>query len=85
MKAWIKAAAIRAIRTLAQGFIALVPTTAVIIKDVDWAVCLSGATLAAIISLIMSIAGLPEVNNVPEIDRDDDDRGDDAPDYGGDE
>lgn len=85
MKAWIKAAAIRAIRTWAQGFIALVPTTAVIIKDVDWAVCLSGATLAAIISLIMSIAGLPEVNNVPEIERDDDDRSDDAPDFGGDE
>ena len=85
MKAWAKAALIRAIRTWAQGFIALVPTTAVIIKDVNWSVCLSGATLAAIISLIMSIAGLPEVNNVPEIDRDDDDRSDDAPNYGGDD
>lgn len=61
MKAWIKAAGIRAIRTWCQAFIALVPTTAVVISDVNWTVCVSGATLAAVISLITSIAGLPEL------------------------
>lgn len=85
MKEWWKAALIRAIRTWAQGFIALVPTTAVIIKDVNWMVCLSGASLAAVLSIITSIAGLPEIDNIPEIERDDDDRSDDAPDFGGDE
>ena len=85
MKAWFKAALIRAIRTWAQAFIALVPTTAVVIHDVNWAVCLSGASLAAILSIITAVAGLPEVNQVPEIERDDDDRSDDAPNFGGDE
>ncbi len=84
MKQWWRAAVIRAIRTWAQGFIALVPTTAIIIKDVNWMVCLSGASLAAILSIITSIAGLPELNN-QDIDRDDDDRSDDAPDFGGEE
>lgn len=58
---WIKAAGIRAIKTWCQAFIALVPTTAVVIADVNWTVCVSGATLAAVISLITSIAGLPEL------------------------
>lgn len=61
MISWIKAAGIRAIKTWCQAFIALVPTTAVVIADVNWTVCLSGATLAAVISLITSIAGLPEL------------------------
>ena len=60
-KRWIKAAGIRAIRTWAQAFIALVPTTAVTLNDPNWTVCVSGATLAAVISLITSIAGLPEI------------------------
>lgn len=84
MKQWWRAALIRAIRTWAQGFIALVPTTAIVIKDVNWMVCLSGASLAAVLSLITSIAGLPELNN-QDIDRDDDDRSDEAPDYGEDD
>lgn len=61
-KTWIKAAGIRAVRTWAQGFIALVPTTAVVMSDVNFTVCISGATLAAVISLITSLAGLPEVD-----------------------
>lgn len=60
-KKWLRAAGIRAIRTWAQGFIALVPTTAVVLSDVNFNVCISGATLAAVISLVTSIAGLPEV------------------------
>ena len=85
MKQWWRAALIRAIRTWAQGFIALVPTTAIVIKDVNWMVCLSGASLAAVLSLITSIAGLPELDTVPEIEREDDDRSDEAPDYGEDD
>ena len=65
---WIKAAGIRAIKTWCQAFIALVPTTAVIISDVNWTVCVSGATLAAVISLITSIAGLPELKGGDDID-----------------
>lgn len=68
MKAWLKAAVIRAIRTWAQAFIALIPTTAVVIKDVNWTVCLSGAVLAAVISIITSIAGLPEVKLEKQIE-----------------
>lgn len=68
MKSWIKAAGIRAIKTWCQAFIALVPTTAVIISDVNWTVCLSGATLAAVISLVTSIAGLPELEEGEYLD-----------------
>ena len=79
MKEWAKAALIRAIRTWAQAFIALVPTTAIVLTDVNWTVTISGATLAAILSVVTSIAGLPEVGYVPELEREDDDRSDDAP------
>ena len=79
MKEWAKAALIRAIRTWAQAFIALVPTTAIVLTDVNWAVTISGATLAAILSVVTSIAGLPEAGYVPELEREDDDRSDDAP------
>lgn len=67
MKKWIKAAGIRAIRTWAQAFIALVPTTAVVISDLNWKICLSGATLAAVISLVTSIAGLPELKEENDV------------------
>lgn len=65
-KRWIKAAGIRAIRTWAQAFIALVPTTAVTLHDLNWMICVSGATLAAVLSLITSIAGLPEIKEEDE-------------------
>lgn len=65
-KRWIKAAGIRAVRTWAQAFIALVPTTAVTLNDLNWTVCVSGATLAAVLSLITSIAGLPEIKEEAE-------------------
>lgn len=68
MKDWIKYAGIRAIKTWAQAFIALVPTTAVVISDVNFTVCVSGATLAAVLSLIASIAGLPELKGDDYVD-----------------
>ena len=63
MKKWFKAAGIRAIRTFAQAFIAMIPTTAVLLTEINWAMCLSGAALAAILSLLTSVAGLPEVKD----------------------
>ena len=60
-KEWIKAAGIRAIRTMAQTAIAMIGTQAVRLTEVDWMLVLSASLLAGIISILMSIGGLPEV------------------------
>lgn len=57
---WARAAAIRALKTLAQTAIATIGTTAVI-EAVDWKVVISASLLAAFLSILTSIAGLPEV------------------------
>lgn len=57
---WARAAAIRALKTLAQTAIATIGTTAVI-EVVDWKVVISASLLAAFLSILTSIAGLPEV------------------------
>ena len=59
-KKWFKAAAIRAIKTIAQTAIATIGTSAVI-AEVDWRIVASAAALAGILSLLTSVAGLPEV------------------------
>lgn len=59
-KAWIKAAGIRALKTLAQTAVATIGTTAVF-AEVDWIMVASASALAAILSLLTSVAGLPEV------------------------
>lgn len=59
-KRWLKAAGIRAVKTLAQTAIATIGTTAVI-ENVDWKIVFSASILAAILSILTSIAGLPEV------------------------
>ena len=59
-KRWIKAAGIRALKTLAQTAIATIGTTAVI-EAVDWKLVISASLLAAFLSILTSIAGLPEV------------------------
>lgn len=59
-KAWFKAAGIRAIRTVAQTALATIGTAAMI-SEVNWIVVASTSALAGILSLLMSLAGLPEV------------------------
>lgn len=59
-KKWIKAAGIRAVKTVAQTFVATVGS-AVVISAVDWKVVVSASLLAGILSVATSVAGLPEV------------------------
>lgn len=59
-KKWIKAATIRAIKTCAQTAIATIGTSAVI-SAVDWKIVASASAVAGILSILTSIAGLPEV------------------------
>ncbi len=60
MKKWIKAAAVRAVKTVAQTAIATIGAS-VVLSAVDWAVVASASALAGILSLLTSVAGLPEV------------------------
>ena len=59
-KAWIKAAGNRAVRTVAQTAVAMV-VTSVVLTDVNWATVVSSSILAGILSILTSVAGLPEV------------------------
>lgn len=58
---WIKAAGIRAIKTAAQTAVALIGTGAVGFTDLDWLHIASVSGVAAVLSLLTSLAGLPEV------------------------
>lgn len=58
---WLKAAGIRALKTLAQTAIATIGTT-VLLTDVNWYVVLSASALAGLLSILTSVAGLPEVD-----------------------
>lgn len=60
-KDWIKAAGIRAIKTVAQTAVATIGT-AVVMGNVDWVMVASASALAGIVSLLTSIAGLPELD-----------------------
>jgi hypothetical protein len=59
-KNWIKAAGVRAIKTVAQTAVATIGTSAVM-GDVNWVMVASASALAGILSLLTSVAGLPEV------------------------
>ena len=60
MKTWFKAAGVRALKTLAQTAVATIGASAVL-SDVDWLIVASASALAAVLSLLTSVAGLPEI------------------------
>lgn len=62
-KTWFKAAAVRAVKTIAQTAVATIGTSAVL-GEVNWLAVGSASLLAGILSLLTSIAGLPEVKVV---------------------
>lgn len=57
---WIKAASVRAIKTMAQTAIGVIGA-ATLIESVDWKVVASGAIISGIVSILTSVAGIPEV------------------------
>lgn len=61
-KMWFKAAAVRAVKTIAQTAVATIGTTAMM-SEVDWMMVGSTALLAGILSVLTSVAGLPEVSD----------------------
>ena len=66
-KNWIKAAGVRAIKTVAQAAVAAIGTSA-FMGDVNWVMVASTAALAGVLSLLTSIAGLPEVHAESEVE-----------------
>ena len=60
MKNWLKAAGVRAVKTMAQTAIAMIGTS-VVLDDVNWVAVVSATILAGILSMLTSVAGLPEV------------------------
>ena len=64
-KQWLKAAGIRALKTVAQTAAATIGTAAVL-SEIDWILVLSASILAGLLSILTSIAGLPELNEEKE-------------------
>lgn len=59
-KKWVKASAIRAIKTMAQTGVAMIGTASVV-SGVDWKMAISATVLAGVVSVLTSVAGIPEV------------------------
>ena len=60
-KEWWVAAGVRAIKTFAEGALAVIGTQAAFIHGVNWLMVLSGGALAAVVSFLLALKGLPEV------------------------
>ena len=64
-KSWLKAAGVRAVKTIAQTAVATIGTSA-LLAQVDWRMVISASILAGVLSLLTSVAGLPEVSDGAE-------------------
>ena len=62
---WFKAAGIRAVKTMAQTAVAVIGTSAVV-SAIDWKMVVSASVVAGVVSLLTSIAGIPEVKESEE-------------------
>lgn len=60
LKRWLKAAGVRAAKTMAQAAIAMIGTAAVL-READWMMVISASFLSGILSVLTSVAGLPEL------------------------
>lgn len=61
-KKWLKAAGVRAVKTVAQTAVAMIPIAATI-QQVDWITVVGTAALSGVVSVLTSLAGLPEVKD----------------------
>ncbi|HIT67423.1 MAG TPA: hypothetical protein IAB61_09335 [Candidatus Merdisoma merdipullorum] len=64
-KKWVKAAAVRAVKTMAQTAVSLV-SVGTVMSDVNWPMVASASAVAGIVSVLTSVAGLPEVKEETE-------------------
>lgn len=64
-KSWLKASAVRAVKTIAQTAVATIGTAAVM-GEVDWIAVASASALAGVLSMLTSVAGLPEVSGTED-------------------
>ena len=67
MRNWFKCALVRAIKTVAQTMVSLLSVGYIGICDVDWIGILSASALAGVLSILTSIAGLPEIDEPVEL------------------
>lgn len=70
MKVWLEAASIRAVKTMAQTCIAMIGTS-VVLSEVNWVMVGSASLLAGLLSVLTSLAGLPEVKD-PALEEEED-------------